>query len=255
VGALLQRIPVPRAIQRDPGALEHLLRTGAVQRATKPSQRRRVLSTGSALLDAALGGGFGRGELHEIAAPASAGGTALLRAALAAATRAGELCALVDPEDSFDPGPDDIDLRRLLWVRPREPSHALRAAEIALEARFALVALDLAQTAPPARMEGVHVVRFEFLRKRRAPGEGIWARLARCAQKHGGALVVLSRAPQAGSFSTTTIEIERDRSRWEGPAGAPGRLLRGTGAVAAVTRFRHGAPSAPLRLQLRSEGG
>src|SRR5207248_72700 len=142
----------------------------------------------------------------------------------------------------FDPRPPDIDLRRLLWVRPRDGSHALRAAEIALEARFGLVALDLAQTAPPVRIEGIHVVRFEFLRTRRTPGEGIWARLARCAQKHGGALVVLSRAPQAGSFSTTTIEIERDRSRWEGGAGAPGRLLRGTEIVAAITRFRRGAP-------------
>jgi hypothetical protein len=226
-----------------------------VQRATRPAPRRRVLSTGSPSLDAALGGGLGRGELHEIVAPASAGGTALLRAALAAATRAGELCALVDPEDSFDPRPADIDLRRLLWVRPRDPSHALRAAEIALEARFSLVALDLAQTAPPVRIDGVHVVRFEFVRKKRAPGEGIWARLARCAQKHGGALVVCSRAPQAGSFSATTIEIERDRSLWEGRAGAPGRLLRGAGSVAAVTRFRHGAPSAPMRLHLCWEGG
>jgi len=245
-----------------------------VQRATRPAPKRRILSTGSPSLDAALGGGLGRGELHEIAAPPSAGGTALLRRALAAATRAGELCALVDPEDSFDPRPADIDLRRLLWVRPRDPSHALRAAEIALEARFSLVVLDLAQTAPPARKieiggagfagdgrrpkaaaSNVHVVRFEFLRKRRAPGEGIWARLARCTQKHGGALLVCSREPQAGSFSSTTIEIERERSRWEGSAGAPGRLLRGACAVAAVTRFRHGAPSAPIRLQLCWEGG
>ena len=240
---------------RDPGALAQLLRTGLVQRATRPAPRRRVLATGSPSLDAALGGGLGRGELHEIAAPASAGGTALLRAALAAATRAGELCALVDPEDSFDPRPPDIDLRRLLWVRPRDPFHALRAAEIALEARFSLVALDLARTAPPARIEGVHVVRFEFLRKKARPSEGIWARLARCAQKHGGALVVCSREPQAGSFSSTTIEIERERSQWEGRPGAPGRLLRGAGSVAAVTRFRHGAPSAKVRLHLCWEGG
>ena len=70
-----------------------------------------------------------------------------------------------------------------------------------------------------------------------------------------GILLVFSREPQAGSFSSTTIEIERDRSRWEGSAGAPGRLLRGAGAVAAVTRFRHGAPSAPIRLHLCWEGG
>ena len=227
-----------------------------MQRATRPAPKRRVLSTGSPSLDAALGGGLTRGEVHEIAAPASAGTTALVRAALAATTHAGELCALVDPEDSFDPRPADIDLRRLLWVRPRDPSHALRAAEIALEARFSLVVLDLARTAPVSgKIEGVHVVRFEFVRKKRAPGEGIWARLARSAPKHGGALLVCSRVPQVGSFSATTIEIERERSRWEGSAGAPGRLLRGTGAVAAVTRFRHGAPSAPIRLQLCWEGG
>ena len=114
-------------------------------------------------LDAALGGGLARGQLHEIVAPAGAGGTALLRACLAAATQAGELCALVDPADSFDPRQPGIDLRRLLWVRPRDPVQALRAAEIALEARFALVALDLGDLPrAKARKGEVEVVRFSF---------------------------------------------------------------------------------------------
>src|SRR5204862_322315 len=98
---------------------------------------------------------------HEIVAPPSAGGTALLRAALGAATRAGELCALVDPGDAFDPGAPGIDLRRLLWVRPADTLVALRAAEIALEARFALVAVDLGSELPAAKAPpGERLVRF-----------------------------------------------------------------------------------------------
>jgi hypothetical protein len=240
--------------KRDLRLLDELLRTGAVQRAAQPAAP-RLLSTGFAALDAALGGGLPRGQLHEIVAPPSAGGTALLRSALGWATRAGELCALIDPDDAFDPRPRDIDLRRLLWVRPRDPAQALRAAEIALEARFAVVALDLGGTGvPPARIDGVHTVRFAFERKRRPPADSVWARLARKAERCGGALVVLSREARTGSFSATTIELERAAARWEGAPSASGRLLRGADAIGAVVRSRRGAPSAPLRIRLPAGG-
>jgi RecA/RadA recombinase len=245
---------VSALLQRDPRLLDELLRTGAVQRAPQPIAP-RLLSTGFAALDAALGGGLSRGQLHEIVAPPSAGGTALLRSALASATRAGELCALVDPDDAFDPGPHDVDLRRLLWVRPRDPAQALRAAEIALEARFALVALDLGGTgAPPARIEGVHTVRFAFERRRKAAPDSAWARLARKAERTSGALLVLSREARTGSFSATTIELERASARWDGPPRASGRLLRGAESVGAVARSRRGAPSGPVRIRLPAGG-
>ncbi len=140
-----------------------MLRSGQLRKAgpgpreeAEPA-RERALSTGVPALDAALGGGLLRGHLTELVAPPSAGATALFRAALGAVTRSGELCALIDPEDAFDPGgspepgqpdPARIDLRRLLWVRPASVALALRAAEIALEARFALVVLDLAAALP-----------------------------------------------------------------------------------------------------------
>src|SRR5436305_7218101 len=147
-------LPV-RRLPKDPQALEELLRDGQVRRAPALSPRTpRPLSTGLPALDAALGGGLARGQLHEIIAPPGAGGTALLRAALGAATAAGELCALIDPAGAFDPRPPRIDLRRLLWVRPHDPVQALRAAEIALEARFALVAIDLADAGPAPRRPG-----------------------------------------------------------------------------------------------------
>jgi len=244
-----------RRLQRDPKALEELIRTGQVRRAPALSPREpRPLSTGLAALDSALGGGLSRGQLHEIVAPAGAGGTALLRACLAAATQAGELCALIDPADSFDPRQPGIDLRRLLWVRPRDAVQALRSAEIALEARFALVALDLGDLPrPPARKGVVQVVRFSFEKRPPAPGASPWARLARRAEKHAGAVLLLSRAMQAGTFAAATVELERGPSRWDGAPGAPARILRGVHAVSAVARQKRMPPSGPLPLHFSLE--
>ncbi len=242
-------LPV-RRFEKDPQALAELLRTGQIHKALLPAPE-RVLPTGVAALDAALGGGLVRGHLHEIVAPPGAGGTALLRAALGAATRSGELCALIDPADAFDPSHGGIELRRLLWVRPRDPLQALRAAEIALEARFALVAVDLGEVAAPRKAQPgqVRVVRFET-RKQAPLGGSPWARLARRAEKHGGALLVLVREAQAGAFAMATVELERGPSLWEGRPGAPGRFLRGGSAVGAVARHKRRAPSGPIALSL-----
>src|SRR5258706_12017804 len=228
--------------------LEQMLRDGQVGRApalSPPSARR--LPTGVQALDAALGGGLWRGQLHELIGPPGAGGTALLRTALAAATARGELCALIDPGNSFDPSQRGIDLDRLLWVRPRDPVQALRAAEIALEARFSLVALDLGDVCvlPPLKVPRgvIQVVRFE--KKTPSPGASPWARLARRAEKHGGALLLLARAAQAGTFAAPTIELQPGRAQWGGQQGGPGRFLRGAHVVSAVTPHKRMPPSPP----------
>ena len=75
--------------------------------------------TGIEQLDA-LTGGLPRGGLTEICGPASSGRTSVLLALMAAMTAHGELCALVDASDSFDPKSAEaagVELRRLLWVR------------------------------------------------------------------------------------------------------------------------------------------
>ncbi len=245
-----------RRLPKDPHALEDLLRDGQVRRAPALSPRApRPLPTGLAPLDAALGGGLSRGHLHEIVAPPGAGGTALVRAALASATQAGENCALIDPGDALDVSACGIDFGRLLWVRPHDPVQALRAAEIALEARFALVVLDLGDVSvlpPPKQPRGIiRVVRFE--KKPASPGASPWARLARRAEKHGGVLLTLARAAQAGTFAAVTIELERGRAQWEGGKAVPGRFLRGAYAVGAVTRHKRMPPSAPFPLSLPLE--
>src|SRR5437870_617155 len=53
-------------------------------------------------LDAALRGGLPRGQLSEIAGPRSSGRTSLLFQVVAAATRRGEIAALVDTFDRLD---------------------------------------------------------------------------------------------------------------------------------------------------------
>ena len=226
-----------RRLQANPKALEELLRNGQIHRAPALSPRGpKPLSTGLPLLDAALGGGLARGQVHEVVGPPGSGGTALVRAALATATGAGELCALIDPGDSFDGAQGGVDLSRLLWVRPRDPVQALRAAEIALEARFALVVLDLGDLSvlpAPRKPKGViEVVRFE--KRAPTPGASPWARLARRAEKQGGVLLVLAR----------------EAALWEGAPGAPGRYLRGARSISAVARHKRMPPSAPLPLSL-----
>jgi hypothetical protein len=243
-------------VRRDPRALDQLLRDGQIRRAPAFAPRApRPLPTGIPALDAALGGGLARGQLHEFVGPPGAGCTAILRAALASATAAGELCALIDPGDSFDPAQRGIDLQRLLWVRPRDPIQALRAAEIALEARFALVALDLGDLCvlPKAKKPRgvIEVVRFE--KRPPSPGASPWARLARRAEKHGAVLLLLSRVPQAGTFAAVVVELERGRAQWEGRPGAPGRFLRGARSIGAVARHKRMPPSAPLPFTLPLE--
>jgi hypothetical protein len=78
-----------------------------------------MVSSGVAAIDA-LTGGLPRGCLTEICGATSSGRTSLLLAALAAATRRQEACALVDACDALHPHSAEaagVDRERLLWVR------------------------------------------------------------------------------------------------------------------------------------------
>jgi recombination protein RecA len=103
--------------------------------------------TGIPDLDRLLEGGFPHGRLSEIAGPLSSGRTSLALCLLARATRAGEMVAVVDAADAFDPASAQAAgarLDRVLWARAPGWREALRSAERLLEAHgFALVLLDL----------------------------------------------------------------------------------------------------------------
>jgi recombination protein RecA len=78
-----------------------------------------MISSGIREIDE-LTGGLPRGCLSEICGPASSGRTSVLLAALAAATRRHEVCALVDTTDALDAVSavaTGVELERLLWIR------------------------------------------------------------------------------------------------------------------------------------------
>ena len=121
-------------------------------------------ATDLARLDEALGGGLPRGQLSEIVGARSSGRTALLLQVLAAATRRGEIAALVDTFDRLDvasAAAAGIDLDRLLWIRgdaggaDRAVERGLKALSLVLQAGgFGVVAIDLAD-APASALRGL----------------------------------------------------------------------------------------------------
>ncbi|HVC20198.1 MAG TPA: hypothetical protein VNE16_08980 [Vicinamibacterales bacterium] len=184
------------------------------------------LATGLSDLDAALGGGFPRGQVSELIGPVSSGRTSVLYRLLARATQEGDLAALVDGLDCFDPvsaATGGIDLPRLLWVRghvtshpgfcqdfnPRALTQALAACALVLQAGgFGLVALDLGGTPPVAL--------------RRVPYT-TWLRLQRMVEGSRTACVLLGDTPMARSTAGLSLRLRPAADR--PGSGAPGRWL------------------------------
>ncbi len=192
-------------------------------------------------IDAALGGGLRRGHVSEIVGGRSTGRTAAVCCALAAAAARGELVALVDANDRFDPesaASIGLDLSRLLWIRETgDAPRALKAMNLVLQAGgFGLVVLDLADVP---------------LRTVRALPFTTWFRLARViegsqtvavlvaaehlARSSGGATVAMDRLrPHPKDLHTSTGMKDRkdmtspglSRARWTGGSDRA-RLLQG----------------------------
>jgi len=106
------------------------IRQSAIANVIVPASRLEIrptpemASSGIPALDA-LTGGLPRGCITELCGPTASGRTTVLLAALAAATRRGEYCALIDASDALDPNSAaaaGVELDHLLWVRCNENS-------------------------------------------------------------------------------------------------------------------------------------
>ena len=179
-----------------------------------------MVTSGIAVLDA-LTGGLPRGCLTELYGPASSGRTSVMLAALAAATRRGEYCALIDASDTLDPqsiAAAGIDLDRLLWVRCGDENspqrhrgterngkkeemqksehhleQVLRATDLLLESGgFGLIVLDLADLPPQAA--------------RRIPLT-TWFRFRRAVENKPTILLTIEQQPIAGSCSSLLLQL------------------------------------------------
>jgi hypothetical protein len=176
--ALAGRIPAPFAV-RDRNLFE-------------------MASAGVAEIDF-LAGGLPRGGLTEIYGPFCSGRTSLLLSALASRTTTGEVCALVDGCDAFDPHSAEaagVELKKLLWVRCRNLDHAIRATDLLLQGGgFSLVALDLSDIAwKTMRHVPLHV----------------WFRLRRAVENTPTILILLNRESQAKTCASLVLRLEAE---------------------------------------------
>jgi hypothetical protein len=226
---------------------EFLAQVGAIPKLTAvvPASRLDVrpspemVSSGIPQLDL-LTGGLARGCLTEICGTASSGRTSVLLFALARATQRGEVCALVDASDTFDPASAaaaGMEMSRLLWVRcgekypPRkQPSAALtgcgktgdlywgmpsgiprwesqlgqvlKITDLLLQSNgFGMIVLDLGDVPAPSA--------------RRIPLAS-WFRFRRAVEHTPTALLVLEQQPIAGSCSSVLVKVSGVRSQVSG---------------------------------------
>jgi len=188
-------------------------------------------------LDACLRGGLPRGQLSEIAGRCSSGRTTLVLQMIAAATRRGEIAAVIDTFDRLDIASVvwcGADLDRLLWVRgdacstaqpalvERAIDRALKAVNLVLQAGgFGLVALDFADV-PPIALKRVPFT--------------TWIRIQRAVEGRDTACVLLAPQPTARSAGGVTLVLE-GAATWAGDSDRS-RRLDGTNVNARVVSPR-----------------
>jgi recombination protein RecA len=157
-----------------------------------------------------------------------------VQAVLAASIAQGEICALVDGANCFDPATaqrSGVVLEQLLWVQcGRQPDRALKVADLLLHTGgFGVVALDLCDVAASTL--------------RRIPLSW-WYRFRRAVENTPTILLISGNQPLAGSCSACVIEMEHRRTVWSGSARTP--LLAGMELAA--------APRKPLRVNSIHQG-
>jgi recombination protein RecA len=161
-----------------------------------------VVSTGIPELDACVGG-LPRGAMTEICGAACSGRTSLLLSALAARTAVGEVCALVDARDSFDPlsaAAAGIALKQLLWVRCQNIDQALRATDLLIQGGgFGLVAVDL--TDVPSRLA------------RQVPLNA-WFRFRRAVEDTPTILLLLGQESNAKTCASLVLRLDAQHVYW-----------------------------------------
>jgi len=140
----------PAELLKNLSAAPHLSRVTAASRLdVRPSPE--MASSGIAEFNA-LTGGLPRGCLTEIYGPSSSGRTALLLAALAAATLRGEACALVDISNALDPhsaSATGMEFKNLLWIRCGAQHTTFESEQSFSELQSSSASLTL----PPASQE------------------------------------------------------------------------------------------------------
>jgi RecA/RadA recombinase len=155
-------------------------------------------------------GGLPRGAITEVFGGVSSGKTSIALSILAAAGSRGEICALVDGTDTFDPATAEscgMDLRRLLWVRCKNLDQALRSTDLLLQGGgFGLVAADLSGL-PPKDIRSVPLAR--------------WFRFQRAIEDTPTLLLLIGQDSIAKSAAALVLNIRMKQTEWAGAPQSP----------------------------------
>jgi hypothetical protein len=185
-----------------------------------------LVSTGIPEMDA-LAGGLPRGAMTEICGAACSGRTSMLLSALASRTAEGEVCALVDARDSFDPligNAAGIALEKLLWVRCQNIDQALRATDLLIQAGgFGMVAVDLSDV--PTRTV------------RQVPLNA-WFRFRRAVEDTPTILLLLEQEPNAKTCASLVLQLEQGEAKWSDASPPVAQALLPVPTVATSRCFR-----------------
>jgi len=126
----------------------------------RPNQAIETISTGSILVDAALGvGGLPRGRVVEVYGPEASGKTTLTLQSIATVQKNGGICAFIDAEHALDPiyaRGLGIDLDNLIISQPDSGEQALDITEALVRSGAVdlLVIDSVAALVPRAELEG-----------------------------------------------------------------------------------------------------
>ena len=145
-----------------------------------------------------------RGTLTEFAG--TSGKTSLLLSLLSKLTQEGEICAVVDSANSFDPHSalrSGVELGNLLWVKcAGNIEHAFMAADYLVQAKgFGAVWLNL-NAIPKHQLKQVP--------------RTFWYRYRNRIKETPTLLVITAEEPIAGSASQNAFVFSRERTVWSG---------------------------------------
>jgi hypothetical protein len=185
-----------------------------------------LVSTGIPEMDAFVGG-LPRGAMTEICGAASSGRTSLLLSALASRTAAGEVCALIDARDSFDPltgNAAGIALGKLLWVRCHNIDQALHSMDLLIQAGgFGMIAVDLSDV-PTKTVRQVPL--------------NAWFRFRRAVEDTPTILLLLEQEPHAKTCASLVLRLEAGEARWTEASTQVAKALLPLSPVATPRCFR-----------------
>ena len=153
-----------------------------------------------------VGLAFTRGTLAEITGHPSSGKTSLLLTLLSKLTAAGEICAVVDSSDSFDPCSAvlaKVELENLLWIKcGGNIEKAFMSADYLVQAKgFGAVWLNL---------NGLSKKQLRLVPKT------YWYRYRNRIKETPTLFFVTAKEPVTGSASQQSFVFSRDRVNWSG---------------------------------------